>query len=401
MNILIVYPHGNALNPHSGAETRIWNNIKILTNYNFKVVILHSQNSEEFEDIDLKQKCSVYYYKELKFFGIPDWYLSDFNPFFILKLIQIIRKYTFDIIQIEFPWGFISLQIIARKKSILIYDSLGVESEFIKVSMKNPKFPKFAKIFAKILAKFYEKLVCKLVNVIVTVSDIDRTYYIKNYKIEKNKTFLIQIPSKLKLEQSMDYEKQKEKSRKLLNLPLDKTIVIFHGGLPHPPNQEAFDLIINKISPKIKNKNIIFGLAGYNVERFRKSNIISLGYVQNLSDLLYSADFAIVPIISGSGMRVKCSDYITFSLPFITTEKGIEGINFLENEKDCFIFESVNEEFIECINKLESDLELRNKIKENLRKKAKYLDSKKIENRLIKLYLKLINQNINIRKKKK
>ena len=30
MNILIIYPHGNALNPHSGAETRIWNLNKVL-----------------------------------------------------------------------------------------------------------------------------------------------------------------------------------------------------------------------------------------------------------------------------------------------------------------------------------------------------------------------------------
>ncbi|MHA1440151.1 MAG: glycosyltransferase [Promethearchaeota archaeon] len=394
MNVLVIYPKGNALNPHSGAETRIWNLISFLVNRNFNVSILHSIKSKGYEDERLKKKCNVYYYKDLSIFGASDWYISDLNPFFIIKLFQIIRKQKIDIIQLEFPWGFLTIKFLAKKNSLLIYDSQGVESEFIKISMMNPKFPKILKPFAKFYAKFYEKIVCKLADVIINVSDIDRNYYIKNYKINRSKTILIQTPSALTINDTLRSENLKLKSRKKLGLPIDKTIVIFHGGLPHPPNQEAFDLIKNFIAPNINNPDIVFVLAGYNVEKFKKNNIISLGFVKELKDFLYSADFAIVPLISGSGMRIKCMDYIITALPFITTKKGIEGIDILKAGEDFLMYDTINNDFLEGIKLLYNDIELRQKLHQNLLKKSNILNREKFENRFYKLYLKLINQNI-------
>lgn len=390
MSILIVYPNGNALNTRTGAETRIWSLNSCLVENNFNVSILHSINSKGFEDEQLKKKCKVFYHKELNFFGAPCKYISDLNPFFIIKLFQIIRKQKIDIIQFEFPWGFLIAKLLTKKKIRLIYDSLGVESEYIKISLKNPKFPKILKPFAKIFAKFYEKLVCKLVDVIINVSEVDRDYYVKNYKIKRKKTILIQIPSSIKFLNPPTTENFKIKNRIKLGIPKDKTIVVFHGGLPHPPNKEAFDLIEYFISPNINNPDIIFVLAGYNLKEFKKNNFIYLGFVKDLKNLLYSADFAIVPIISGSGMRVKCSDYITAALPFITTKKGIEGIDYLKDGVDCLVCETVNNEFLEGINRLYKDKELCQKLHYNLLKKSNMFDSKRIERRFIKLFLKLV-----------
>lgn len=389
MNILIVYPHGNALNPHSGAETRIWNLNSSLVNQDFNVSILHSTKSIGFEDKHLKKKCNVFYYRELNFFGVPDWYLSDFNPFFIIKLFQIINKYKIDIIQIEFPWGFIVARLLAKKNTLLIYDSQGVEREFMNISIKNPKFPKFLKPFARFYAKLYEKLVCKLAHIIITVNEADRIDYVKNYKINWNKTILIQTPSTIKPQNFKRTESLKKNYRTKLGLPLDKTIIVFHGAFPHPSNQEAFKLIENFISPHISNPNIIFVLAGYNLKKFKKNNIISLGFVKNLKDLLYSADFSIVPIISGTGIRIKCMDYVATALPFITTKKGIEGIDFLEPERDYLLYDKVDYNFLEGINLLNRDKELREKIQNNLLKKSNMFTQMKFEKRFVKLYSKL------------
>ncbi|MHA1233315.1 MAG: hypothetical protein ACTSPQ_22050, partial [Candidatus Helarchaeota archaeon] len=104
MKVLIIYPHGNALNPHSGAETRIWNLNSVLINKGIDLSILHSLESMNKEDPIFKKRCKIYYYKELTIFGAPDWYFTDFNPFYFLKLLNILRKNKFDIIQIEFPW---------------------------------------------------------------------------------------------------------------------------------------------------------------------------------------------------------------------------------------------------------------------------------------------------------
>ena len=97
MSILIIYPHGNALNPHSGAETRIWNLNSLLSNFKFNISILHSKDSIGFEDDSIKKKINVFYYRDLKFYGLSDWYLSDFNPFYLIKLFLLIRKHRFKI----------------------------------------------------------------------------------------------------------------------------------------------------------------------------------------------------------------------------------------------------------------------------------------------------------------
>ena len=199
MNILVVFPNGNALKPHSGAETRYWNLNNALTNLNYNVSVLHSIRSKGFEDLELKKRCyKVFYVKSLSFFGLSDYYLTDLNPFFILKIYRAIRKFRFDIIMLELPWGFLITKLLAKKKSILIYDSQGVESELIKTTAaENPKFPKFFKPFAKYFGNIYEKLVCKFADVIVSVSELDRDYYAQHYGIDKSKTVLIQTPSAL------------------------------------------------------------------------------------------------------------------------------------------------------------------------------------------------------------
>jgi len=391
MNILIIYPHGNALNPHSGAETRIWNLNYALTNSKFNVSILHSKNSLGFEDNELKERCNVYYYKDLNIFGLSDFYLSDLNPFFIIRLYQIIRKYDLDIIQLEFPWGFLITKLLKKTSTLLIYDSQGIESEFLKIATKNPNFPKMLKPFAKIFGKIYESLVCKFADVIVSVSNVDIDYYVKNYKIKRNKNILIQTPSALNHQNLVRTEDLKIQRRKKLGLPLNKTIVIFHGGLPHPPNQEAFDLIQDYISLEIKNPNIMFVLAGHNLQEFEKGNVKSLGFVDDLEDFLYSADFAIVPVISGSGIRIKCTDYIITALPFITTKKGMEGFDFLKAGIDYLEFNNVNEDFLDAIRRLHQDKELRDKLHKNLLKKSNIHNRKKFENRFFKLYLRLKN----------
>jgi len=184
---------------------------------------------------------------------------------------------------------------------LLIYDSIGVESEFIKINVKHPKV---ITALAKFYTKIYGKLVCRLADIIFTVSDVDRNYYIENYKIKRSKTFLVQIPTSLNFQNQPRTEETKNKYRNKLGLSLN------------------------------------------NVKKFKNNNLISLGFVEELKDLLLVADFTITPIISGIGMRVKCSDYIVGAIPFVTTKKGIEGLDFLKPPIDYLVSDKVDDEFI-------------------------------------------------------
>ncbi|MHA1337799.1 MAG: glycosyltransferase family 4 protein, partial [Promethearchaeota archaeon] len=130
-------------------------------------------------------------------------------------------------------------------------------------------------------------------------------------------------------------------------------------------------------------------IAGNNTKKYRKGNIISLDYVENLGELLYVADFAIVPIISGEGQRVKISDYIFSALPFISTKIGIKGIDFLDDGKDFILCDKVDKKFIDKIYLLYKNKTLREKLHRNLKRKSKKLSQEEMEKRLVRLYLKI------------
>lgn len=389
-NILLIYPKGHALNFRSGGGSRILNFCNYLKKHN-NLVILQSDDVKNKEDEDLKNGVTIHYYRTIKFLGKAERYLSDINPFFIIKFLKIIKTQKFDIIQLEFPWGFFISKILKPKNALLIYDSHGVEREFIKISWQNPDFPSLFKSLSYIYVKFYERIVCKLADLIINISKEDREYYIRNYKIKSNKTIVIQTPSHLRsnnpIEERLNF---KNNYRQKLGLPYDKTVVVFHGGLPHPANKQAFDIISNKIAPKIRNSEIVFVLAGNNVEKFKKENIISLGFVENLKDLLISADFAIVPIIKGSGMRRKCLDYIATGLPVIITKKGLEGINLIKNGEDCLVHDNVDDEFIKSIHYLHKNSRYRDFLSRNIFNKSKSYSYPSFEEKLLKFYSKLL-----------
>lgn len=59
------------------------------------------------------------------------------------------------------------------------------------------------------------------------------------------------------------------------------------------------------------------------------------GYVEDLGSFL-KGSVAVVPIRIGSGMRMKILDAVLSKVPFVTTAKGVEGIDFKDGE-DCLI----------------------------------------------------------------
>ena len=95
----------------------------------------------------------------------------DASADFYDKRYRVIQEEKYDIIQLEYPFGFFILKLLSKRKSLLIFDSLGIESEFVRVSAKEQRFPKFLYPIVSIITKFYEKMVCKLTDVIINISE--------------------------------------------------------------------------------------------------------------------------------------------------------------------------------------------------------------------------------------
>jgi Glycosyl transferases group 1 len=81
---------------------------------------------------------------------------------------------------------------------------------------------------------------------------------------------------------------------------------------------------------KTINLNIVGGICDAIAERslINHPNIKLSGFVENLDSEYFKAHIVIIPLIAGSGVKVKLLEAVTYKKPIVTTSIGIEGTNF-------------------------------------------------------------------------
>lgn len=143
----------------------------------------------------------------------------------------------------------------------------------------------------------------------------------------------------------------------------------FVGGYGHFPNKEGMDWFLNNVAPLLKDESLTLNLIGthWPKDYSDNSNInVSLkGFVKELSDVALG-NIMIVPILSGSGMRMKILEAAAMSMPILTTTVGVEGLEF-RNGESCIIEDSP-QGWADAIKRLQSDPELRRSLGENANK---------------------------------
>lgn len=167
----------------------------------------------------------------------------------------------------------------------------------------------------------------------------------------------------------------------------------FLGGTSHFPNIEGVDWFINKVLPYLNSFYINFKIIGkgWNTSNFtnigNKHKISCLGFVEKIEPVLCSS-IMLVPILSGSGMRMKILEAASMGVPFITTTIGVEGLNF-KHKYSCLIADTPVD-FAECIKILISNENLRNELSKNaLSTFKKYYSQEALVNIREKIYTKL------------
>lgn len=143
--------------------------------------------------------------------------------------------------------------------------------------------------------------------------------------------------------------------------------LVFVGGISHTPNEEGMLWFLNKVAPLIQwNKP---GMAscldiigkGWTEEWVQAANISDLkvnllGFMERLDTAAYGS-IMIVPILSGSGMRMKILEGAALGAPIITTTVGVEGIEFAAGEA-CLVADSPKA-FAKSLQRMMQDEQLR------------------------------------------
>lgn len=143
--------------------------------------------------------------------------------------------------------------------------------------------------------------------------------------------------------------------------------IVFIGGFNHRPNHEGMDWFLSEVVPCIDwhsypmVKLQIIGLdwpISYEHD-YHGLKVNLLGYVEDLSEHAANS-IMIVPILTGSGMRMKILDAAAMSVPFVSTTVGVEGLDFHDGES-CLISDRA-EGFAQALVRQMSDHMLRERI---------------------------------------
>ena len=109
--------------------------------------------------------------------------------------------------------------------------------------------------------------------------------------------------------------------------------IFFLGSMNWQPNSEAVDWLVSSIFPALKKviPEVRLNLAGSFMNgKFpsdKNAGIINHGFVENSTDFMLTKGILVLPIQSGSGVRMKLLEALSLGIPVVTTAIGAQGIN--------------------------------------------------------------------------
>lgn len=143
--------------------------------------------------------------------------------------------------------------------------------------------------------------------------------------------------------------------------------IVFVGGYNHIPNREGMDWFLSQVAPKLPEGMQLDIIGSGWPAHYAKQKHIKVclkGFVENLADAAYG-QIMIVPLLTGSGMRMKILEAAAMSMPIVSTSVGVEGLSF-KNKESCLIAD-FPAFFAQSIVYFSEDKELRKRLGEKAR----------------------------------
>jgi glycosyltransferase involved in cell wall biosynthesis len=176
--------------------------------------------------------------------------------------------------------------------------------------------------------------------------------------------------------------------------------IFYIGALDWMPNQEGLLWFVKEVWPIIFTNfsNLKFHVAGRNCPKWLKSKLIKEngicfhGEVPSAFEFVKNYGIMVVPLISGSGIRIKILQGMQCQKPIVTTNIGAEGIEVI-NDFNILIANNAIE-FQNKITSLLNNKELKNSIGTNasIFVKQSY-NNNRIIKQLLLFYYSIINKN--------
>ncbi len=276
----------------------------------------------EFKLVNVPARISLFSaIVNLIFSGKPYNAVRFQSKLFEAGLEKVLRENHFDIIQLEGLYVCPYINVIRENsKAKIVYRAHNIEHEIwgrtAKMAHGIEKW--YLKNLSKRIKKF-EKQVLNKYDLLVPITGRDKAI------LEQLGNFKPSHVSQTGIDSSVLIPNSK-------NL---KHPTLFHiGSLDWSPNQEGLIWFFENCWEKVREKypELRFYIAGRNApvwlqRMLNLTNVVFLGEVADAYEFINSKSIMVVPLFSGSGMRIKIIEGMALGKPIVTTAIGTEGIS--------------------------------------------------------------------------
>ena len=294
------------------------------------------------------------------------------------RLAEVLEKEQFDVVQLEVLFMAPYVETIrAHSKAMIVLRAHNVEHKIWERIAKDTKSPLkrwYINHLAKTLKEF-ELNALETVDGVAAITRKDAALF-RKYCSKP----VIDIPFGVYPEQFKPKYEIEGKPR------------FYHiGSMSWMPNEEGIRWFVDEVLPKTVEKvpDFIYHLAGRSMPEWlttmKNPHVDVIGEVPDAKEFVTNHDVAIVPLLSGSGIRIKIIESMALGKTVITTRVGAEGI--LYDEEVNIIIAENKAKMVEAIRSLNENPETAVRIGQAARKLVEETyDNRKIIARLLMFY---------------
>jgi glycosyltransferase involved in cell wall biosynthesis len=280
----------------------------------------------------------------------------------ILLANDLIRKNSYDIVQIEFAEAGLHIKRCGKTKLILDAVDVNLKPALRRFQRERSIARKVILFFRLMFTKWFEGRTFRNVDLVLARSEYDKDF-IKQHYGRRSVSVLRHIVNSAELKRAKPQERAQH-------------AILFTGAFQRDLNVESARFIYCELFPPIKKQfpdaSVIF--AGANPPRemldwaARDSSVMVTGFVDSLFEYYFKSTVFVAPMFIGGGVITKIIEAMFCGCPVVTTDIGNEGIG-AEGGKHIMIANNKTE-FIEAVSLLFKNEKLKSEISESARQFA-------------------------------
>lgn len=267
-----------------------------------------------FIDTELKATQALKHLVINKNYNLSRFYSAEIAQ----TLMEKIEQEGFDLIHVESLFSLVYISNFkATTSAPVVYRSHNIEHSIwddLSKETSNPLKRVYLKKLAKSLKKEELKLT-KLADFTLSINSTDTKVY-RSWGIKNCDTLLPSV--------------------ELSNSPQANTGGVYHlGAMDWQPNLDGVNWLVDHVLPLLKDTDIKIHLAGRNMPGIwnEQAQLVIDGEVEDARTYIEEKQICLIPVFSGSGVKMKLLEALAAGKAIITTDKGIEGVDLKHNQE--------------------------------------------------------------------